>query len=167
MRDLKITDDGKYKCQITRSETHDYATDEGEIDLVIAPDPVDVENTVSTNLTCDQHQSDHPLYWMKDTYFIVTNGTIEADVLPGYRLSGDTLFISNVTSSYEGQYTCYSQGKRIHSWAVSIIRQPVVDESPLRGWRGILFGVSLGVLILGTLGIACFIENRPFKDNMV
>ena len=167
VQDLKITDGGKYQCQITRSEAHDFASDEGEIDLAVTPDPVTVEDSVPTKLTCDDHQSVHPLYWMKDNYFIVTNGSLHADSLPGYRLSGNSLYIKNVTSPYEGRYRCFSQGRRIHSWTVSILRPPVEELSALRGWRGILFGVALVVLILGTLGIACFIENRPFKDNMV
>ena len=160
VKNAEISDDGKYRCMITRSEAHDFVADEGEIELSISPDSVSVEASVPANLTCAGSSSEGLLYWIKDNYFIVINGTMKNDVSSGYDMFGNTLSIKNVTSSYEGQYTCYRGGRRVHSWAVSIIRPPLITLSPLREWRGILFGVALAVLIVGTLGIAFFIQNK-------
>ena len=39
-----------------------------------------------------------------------------------------------------------------------------LDFISVSGWRGILFAACLIGLLLAVLVIACFVQNRPFKD---
>merc|ERR1719447_287829 len=90
---------------------------DGEYTLAITPDTVTVMPQKTAYLHCEEDgYIEYPriLMWKKDKTIIAINRTI-IDGSPRHNLQFSDLMIYNATSSDEGTYTCYNDGKRVHA----------------------------------------------------
>ena len=168
IKKLKPADAGMYKCDVEDDDVYEA----GETMLSVNPNQIEVQHLSAINLTCNDYVNKGLFSWMKDENFILVNGNIHASKSSTYKVYGNTLTITSITSLDEGTYACYIDGTRMHSWIISITETPKVTIKPVvikvEAWRGIAISVVLAVLIFGTLGIACFIQQvRPLNNTLL